>query len=132
MSNVKINRDALINALKKSLAVKQAELAKYAKACQEYDNEQKKFHAQIIKDLTTGKIKINPERVRTHAAWRNDKVIEVDVSFELPSRNGTYPSPTPSCTEGDVAEIERILKMLEISEPDTVSVTLFKNISHLI
>ena len=141
--NVKIARTVLIDSLNKKLNTMHKDMQEYEKASKKYAQDKKKWEQDVIA-YATSKGKITDAAVNMYP-WRSESgsFANVSVSYEFPKdkvsqepQNPEKPYPASGYGrnriggyEEQVAEISNAIRVLQLSNEETVSASTYGAVS---
>jgi pyruvate/2-oxoacid:ferredoxin oxidoreductase alpha subunit len=141
--NVKIARTVLIDSLNKKLNTMHKNMQEYEKACEKYEKDKKKWEQDVIA-YATSKGKITDAAVNMYP-WRSESVnlANVSISYEFPKdkvsqepekpekpyKSSGYGRNYTGGYEEQVAEISNAIRVLQLSNEETVSASTYGAVS---
>ena len=139
--NVKIARTVLIDSLNKKLNTMHKDMQEYEKACKKYEQDKKEWE-QKLASIAPSKGKLDD--ISFGYSWRNEgSITRVSLTYEISkdkiSKEPERPEkPYPSSGHGrnytggydaQVDEIANAIRILELSDDDTVSASTYGAVS---
>lgn len=126
-TTIKVDRIILLDALKARLAEQDKFRADYAKAEEKYKKAQEAFASKIIALAKTGKLEVHNTNYRSwngilEIEFKVDKAI-LPTEVERPDRpNGMY-------HDGDYDELNKTIKLLQMTAQPDVPASIYKSVS---
>lgn len=126
--NVKVPTKKVIASLEKRLAEMKEANKLYEVIQKQYTTNLKEYEAAVNSYVPTGK----PTEVTIHHSWRDVRTTEVTVRYrvktsDLPVRPELDSSNVYSVST--IREVENAIRILKMTEEETVSATTFKAVS---
>lgn len=128
--NVKIKKDKVITALRKTLAEKRSAKENYAKAHAKWEKEHKAWQKAVAKKV--GKNAVPDEVEIRNYHYQGDKV-KVEMTYFVKLDNLKEPEQPERLNDWQikeaVEEIENAIRMLEMCDDDVINTSTYKAIS---
>ena len=123
--NIKVNRLKLIKALKVALQERVDLQIANDNIMQLNKSAQESYEKKVLELVYTGKLEVN---YMTTQNWRQEPCIE--ISFKIPTNFRLKPVviDTEPVRAWEVIELENAIKLLEMSDVETVSAGTYKSV----
>jgi len=123
--NIKVNRLKLIAALKVALQERIDLQIANDNIMQLNKSAQEAYEQKVLELIYTGKLEINYINTQT---WRMEPSIEVSFKFPKNFRLKPVVIDTEPVRNWEVIELENAIKLLEMSDVETVSAGTYKSV----
>lgn len=128
--NVKVPTKKVIASLEKRLVEMKESNKKAEVAAKEYNTKQREYEAAVKAFVPTGK----PSDTNIRYGWRNDesRTVEVTVSYNVKRSELPAQPERPECeqfSQHTIREVENAIRILKMTDEETVSASTFKAVS---
>lgn len=126
-TTIKVDRIVLLDALTTKLAEQDKFRAEYKKAEDKYQKDQQKVADKVLSLAKAGKLEIHNTSFRS---WNNIYEIEFKVDKALlPAEPDRPQTPEGYLRDDDYEELRRTIKLLSMTNEQSVPASVYKSVS---